>query len=104
MGMMTRRNVKARAVKPAPAVVEKKVAEVVQEDAHKEVLEEAQETAQEVAETLAEKLKAKDLSKTDINRMATADLQELAKSFGVEGAEEMSGSQIKRLFVAALED
>ena len=83
MGMMTRRNVKARAISVAPAVVEKKVVK-------KEVT------------SLVDKIKAKGLSKTDINKMSTADLQKLAKEFGIEDADELSGNQIKKMLNGAL--
>lgn len=99
MGMMTRRNAKARAVKSALAFKEKKVVEPLKEEV-KEVVEETTEATND----LAEKVKAKGLSKTDINKMTTADLQELAKSFDIADAEEMSGSQIKRVLCGALED
>lgn len=80
MGMMTRRNVKARGAKAPQPVPEVK------------------------ASSFEEKVKASGLMKTEINRMTVAELQEIAKSFGVDGYAEMSGSQIKRLFIAALED
>jgi hypothetical protein len=83
MGMMTRRNVKARgavAPQPVPKVVEKK----------------------EV--TLEEKVKASGLMKTEINRMSTAELQEVANGFGIKDADEMSGNQIKKALIGALED
>jgi hypothetical protein len=85
MGMMTRRNVKARVASAAPAVVEEKV-----------------EKPTEVY--LNYKVKSSGLSKTEINRMSTAELQELAKGFGVKDAEEMSGNQIKKLLNGAMED
>ena len=85
MGMMTRRNVKARVASAAPAVVENKV-----------------EKPAEVS--LNDKVKSSGLSKTEINRMSTAELQELAKGFGVKDAEEMSGNQIKKLFIGTMED
>ncbi len=85
MGMMTRRNVKARVALAAPAVVEKKVEESVEV-------------------SLNDKVKTSGLSKTEINRMSTAELQELAKDFGVADAEEMSGNQIKKLLNGAMED
>ena len=82
MGMMTRRNVKARAVvKTAPVVAEKKVEKV---------------------QTLSDRLKASGLMKTEINRMSTAELKEVAKSFDVADAEEMSGNQIKKLLIGAM--
>ena len=92
MGMMTRRNVKARVALAAPA--EKKVEEVKETKPIEEVKE----------ASLEEKVKASGLSKTEINRMSTAELQELAKDFGVADAEEMSGNQIKKLLNGAMED
>lgn len=87
MGMMTRRNVKARfGLAPNPATVDK-----VEKPAKKEV-------------SLSDKVKSSGLTKTEINRMTTAELQEIAKSFGVKGAEEMSGNQIKKTLTGALED
>ncbi len=92
MGMMTRRNVKARVASAAPA--EKKVEEVKVTNPVEEVKE----------ASLEEKVKASGLSKTEINRMSTAELQELAKGLGVKDAEEMSGNQIKKLLIGTMED
>lgn len=87
MGMMTRRNVKARfGLAPNPATVDK-----VEKPAKKEV-------------SLSDKVKSSGLTKTEINRMTTAELQEIAKSFGVKEAEEMSGNQIKKMLTSALEE
>lgn len=85
MGMMTRRNIKARVASAAPAVVEEKVEKPVEV-------------------SLNDKVKTSGLSKTEINRMSTAELQELAKGFGVKEAEEMSGNQIKKLLIGTMED
>lgn len=85
MGMMTRRNVKARVASAAPVVVEEKVEKPVEV-------------------SLNDKVKTSGLSKTEINRMSTAELQELAKGFGVKEAEEMSGNQIKKLLIGTMED
>lgn len=38
-------------------------------------------------------------TKTDINRMSTAELQELASKEGVAGADEMTGSDLKKLLI-----
>lgn len=85
MGMMTRRNVKARgASAPQPDVV---VTDTL-----------------DYEETLGEKVRNSGLRRTEINRMTTAELHEVAKGFGVEDADEMSGNQIKRTLIAALED
>ena len=73
MGMMTRRNVKQRAVvKTAPVNTEKAK--------EKNFLEEFAYT------------------KTEINRMSTADLKELAKENGLDGS--LSGAEIKKALIA----
>nr|DAQ81438.1 MAG TPA: Rho termination factor, N-terminal domain [Caudoviricetes sp.] len=38
-------------------------------------------------------------TKTDINRMSTADLQALAKGQGIGGAELLSGAELKKLLI-----
>lgn len=38
-------------------------------------------------------------TKTEINRMSTADLQKLAAEHGVVGAEEISGAELKKILI-----
>lgn len=38
-------------------------------------------------------------TKTDINRMSTAELQELAENEGIEGAHEKSGGELKKMLI-----
>ena len=38
-------------------------------------------------------------TKTDINRMATAELKELAGKQGIDGAEEMTGAELKKALI-----
>lgn len=38
-------------------------------------------------------------TKTEINRMSTADLQALSAEHGIEGAEEISGAELKRILI-----
>lgn len=38
-------------------------------------------------------------SKTDINTMKIADLQNLAESVGIEGAEDMTGGELKKRLI-----
>ena len=38
-------------------------------------------------------------TKTDINRMSTADLQALAAEQGIENATELSGAELKKLLI-----
>lgn len=85
MGMMTRRNVKAREAQVSPAVVVTEVKPMAEV-------------------SLAEKVLSSGLKRTEINRMTTAELQELAVSFGVKDASEMSGNQIKKMLTAFYED
>lgn len=84
MGMMTRRNVKARgASAPLPYV---------------------ETDTLEYEDDFNERVRNSGLRRTEINRMTTAELHEVAKGFDIEGAEEMSGNSIKRMLIAALED
>lgn len=77
--MMVRRNVKARAVTKTAL---KPVEEV-----------------KKSAEKSADKKSA--YSKTEINRMSTADLKELAKSEGIDS--ELSGADIKKALINKFE-
>jgi hypothetical protein len=38
-------------------------------------------------------------TKTEINRMSTSDLQALAAKHGIDGAEEISGAELKRILI-----
>ena len=42
---------------------------------------------------------AGEYTKTEINRMSTADLQSLAAEHGIDGAEEISGAELKRILI-----
>lgn len=42
---------------------------------------------------------AKNYTKTEINRMSTADLQDLAKMYGIDNAEEINGSELKKILI-----
>lgn len=42
---------------------------------------------------------SKDLNKTAINRMSTADLQALATEQGIENADEISGAELKKMLI-----
>nr|DAH41217.1 MAG TPA: Rho termination factor, N-terminal domain [Caudoviricetes sp.] len=44
-----------------------------------------------------------DYTKTEINRMSTAELQKLATEHGVSGAEEISGTELKRILIEKFE-
>ncbi len=45
--------------------------------------------------TFEERQEEKKYTKTDIMKMSKAELQKLAKNTGVEGADEMSGTELK---------
>ena len=55
---------------------------------------------EEDTEVLEEKKEPK-YTKTDINRMSTAELKELALANGVENAEEMAGTELKKCLISA---
>lgn len=53
------------------------------------------------AETKSEEeTKDNELTKTDIRRMSTAELKELATKEGIDGAEDMTGADLKELLIA----
>lgn len=55
-----------------------------------------------VGETLViEEKKEPKYTKTDINRMSTAELKELALANGVKNAEEMTGAELKKCLISA---
>lgn len=78
MGMMTRRNVKRRAVEKTTPVVttDEKVADIVEDK--------------------------NSLTKTDINRMFTSDLRELAVAKGIDNADEYTGAELKKILIDKL--
>lgn len=41
-------------------------------------------------------------TKTDINRMSTADLQKLAREKGIENADSFSGADLKKMLIELL--
>ena len=50
-------------------------------------------------DNLTEKLVRNEHTKTEINRMSTAELQELALENNIEGANEMTGSELKKVLI-----
>ena len=81
MGMMTRRNVKQRAVAKTALVNTEQVKE--------------KKFFDEFAENLAKEEVA--YTKTEINRMPTADLKKLAKENGIDDG---SGAEIKKALIS----
>lgn len=79
MGMMIRRNLKKRAAKQtAPFVrpVEEKVS----------VVSDVEE-------------KTNQYTKTEINRMSTAELKELALEEKIDGSDDMTGGELKKILI-----
>ena len=52
-----------------------------------------------VTDNLTEKLVHNGHTKTEINRMSTAELQELALKNGIDGADEMTGAELKKVLI-----
>ena len=52
-----------------------------------------------VTDNLTEKLVHNGHTKTEINRMSTAELQEFALENGVDGADEMTGAELKKVLI-----
>ena len=50
-------------------------------------------------DNLTEKLVHNGHTKTEINRMSTAELQELALENGIGGADEMTGAELKKVLI-----
>ena len=50
-------------------------------------------------DNLTEKLVHNGRTKTEINRMSTAELQELALENNIEGANEMTGAELKKVLI-----
>lgn len=60
-------------------------------------LVESEEVKEEInVEELVEK---NEYTKTEINRMSTAELKELATKEGVDGAEDMTGTELKKILI-----
>ena len=51
------------------------------------------------ADNLTGKLVHNGRTKTEINRMSTAELQELALENNVDGADEMTGAELKKVLI-----
>ena len=46
-----------------------------------------------------EEVKQNQYTKTEINRMSTAELQKLALENGIDGADEMTGAELKKVLI-----
>lgn len=76
----------------ADFVLDNKVDENVIEITDEEVIE----------ETLKDTESAPTYTRTDINRMPVAQLRQMAKNTGVEGADDMSGAELKEYLISVL--
>lgn len=52
-----------------------------------------------VTDNLTEKLVHNGHTKTEINRMSTAELQDLALENGIDSAEQMTGAELKKVLI-----
>ena len=95
MGMMTRRNVKQRAVeKTAPVLAETNKNDFSIDG---KVVGKIKEDVIEITDE--EVIKENQFTKTEINRMSTAELKEVAKLNGVEDADDMTGGELKKVLI-----
>ena len=58
-----------------------------------------EDTSPVTTDNLTEKLVRNEHTKTEINRMSTAELQELALENGICGADEMTGAELKKVLI-----
>ena len=58
-----------------------------------------EDTSTITTDNLTEKLVHNVHTKTEINRMSTAELQELALENNIEGANEMTGAELKKVLI-----
>ena len=58
-----------------------------------------EDTSPITTDNLTEKLVHREHTKTEINRMSTAELQELALENNVDGAEQMTGAELKKVLI-----
>ena len=60
------------------------------------------EAGEEVPDTVSGEKSSGGYTKTEINRMSTADLQALATEQGIDNAEELTGAELKKLLIEKL--
>ena len=58
-----------------------------------------EDTSPITKDNLTEKLVRNEHTKTEINRMSTAELQELALENDIDGAEQMTGAELKKVLI-----
>ena len=68
-----------------------------------EKIKEADKSTSDFSTYMNPPIEQKTYTKTDINRMPTADLQKLAAEYGIENAEKISGAELKKLLIEKFE-
>ena len=58
-----------------------------------------EDTSPIATDNLTEKIVHNGRTKTEINRMSTAELQELALENDIDGAEQMTGAELKKVLI-----
>ena len=58
-----------------------------------------EDTSPIATDNLTEKIVHNGHTKTEINRMSTAELQELALENGIDGSNEMTGAELKKVLI-----
>ena len=58
-----------------------------------------EDTSPIATDNLTEKIVHNGHTKTEINRMSTAELQGLALENGIDGADEMTGAELKKVLI-----
>ena len=58
-----------------------------------------EDTSPIATDNLTEKIVHNEHTKTEINRMSTAELQELALENDIDGAEQMTGAELKKILI-----
>ena len=68
-----------------------------------EEIKEADKSTSDFSTYMNPPIEQKTYTKTDINRMPTADLQKLAAEYDIENAEKISGAELKKLLIEKFE-
>ena len=67
-----------------------------------EEIKEADKSTSDFSTYMNPPIEQKTYTKTDINRMSTSDLQALATEQGIDNAEELTGTELKKLLIEKL--
>lgn len=63
---------------------------------------EAEKSASDFSQYMNPPEEPKAYTKTEINRMSTAELKDFAREHGIDGAEDMTGAELKRVLIEKL--